>query len=142
MGAVLYDGPTQRASMVVTDLERHGDGTAQVTLAGDLIRLWDRICFPDPANQFYAQTRDHDVRTGPAETVLLGFVGANAGPAAITARQVTRLRLPGNQARGPPPPCPRAWTSSGSSSPASPSPRPCARRSSTPPRCSRPGGWT
>jgi hypothetical protein len=101
MGAVLYDGPTQRASMVVTDLERHGDGTAQVTLAGDLIRLWDRICFPDPANQFYAQTRDHDVRTGPAETVLLGFVGANAGPSAITARQVTRLRLPGNQARGP-----------------------------------------
>jgi hypothetical protein len=101
MGAVLYDGPTQRASMVVTDLERHGDGTAQATLAGDLIRLWDRICFPDPANQFYAQTKANDVRTGPAETVLLGFVNANAGPAAITARQVTRLRLPGNQARGP-----------------------------------------
>lgn len=101
MGAVLHDGPTQRASMVVTDLERHGDGTAQVTLAGDLIRLWDRVCYPDPANAFFAQTRDHDVRTGPAETVLLAFVNANAGLGARTDRQITRMRMPADQVRGP-----------------------------------------
>jgi hypothetical protein len=93
MGAVLYDGPTQRTSGVVTDLERHGDGTAQVTLAGDLIRLWDRICFPDPANQFYAQTRDHDVRTGPA--------GRSPGCACPATRPAAQ-----------PPRCPRAWMSS------------------------------
>jgi hypothetical protein len=56
---------------------------------------------PRPREPVLRADEDHDVRTGPAETVLLGFVNANAGPAAITARQVARLRLPGNQARGP-----------------------------------------
>jgi hypothetical protein len=101
MGAVFYDGPAYRTSGVVTGVERHGDGTAQVTLTGDLVRLYDRVCYPDPANTFWEQTRDHDVRTGPAETVLLGFINANAGPAAIVDRQVSRLRLPGSLGRGP-----------------------------------------
>jgi hypothetical protein len=100
VGAVLYDGATQRGSGVVTDIQRTGDGTAQVTLTGDLIRLYDRVCYPDPANPFIGQTRDHDVRTGPAETVLLGFINANAGPAAIADRQVARLRLPPTLGRG------------------------------------------
>jgi hypothetical protein len=100
MGAVLHDGPTQRASMVVTDLQRNGDGTAQVTLAGDLIRLWDRIAYPNPTQAFGSQTTDYDIRTGARETLLLAYVNANAGPGALTARQVTRLRMPADQARG------------------------------------------
>jgi hypothetical protein len=100
MGAVLYDGPTLRTSGVVTDLERHGDGTAQVTLAGDLIHLWDRIAYPNPAQAFGSQTTDYDVRTGARETLLLAYVNANAGPGALAARQVPRIRMPGNQARG------------------------------------------
>jgi hypothetical protein len=101
MGAVFYDGPTYRTSGVVTGVERHGDGTAQVTLTGDLVRLYDRVCYPDPGNAFIAQTKDHDVRTGAVETVLLGFINANAGPGAIVDRQVSRLRLPGSLGRGP-----------------------------------------
>lgn len=100
MGAVLHDGPTQRASMVVTDLQRNGDGTAQVTLAGDLIRVWDRIAYPNPAQAFGSQTTDYDVRTGARETLLLAYINANAGPAAQAARQITRLRMPADQARG------------------------------------------
>jgi hypothetical protein len=100
MGAVLYDGPTLRTSGVVTDLERHGDGTAQATIAGDLIHLWDRICYPNPAQAFGSQTSDYDVRTGARETLLLAYVNANAGPGALTARQAPRIRMPGNQARG------------------------------------------
>jgi hypothetical protein len=100
MGACLYDGTTQRMSGVVTDIERHGDGTAQVTLTGDLIRIWDRIAYPNPAQAFGSQTTDYDVRTGARETLLLAYVNANAGPGALTARQVNRLRLPASTGRG------------------------------------------
>src|SRR5215212_3993457 len=71
MGAALYDGTTLRSSGIVTDIERHGDGTTQVTLAGDRIRLWDRIAYPNPAQAFGSQTTDYDVRTGARETLLL-----------------------------------------------------------------------
>lgn len=100
MGAVVYDGPAQRMSGVVTDVTRNGDGTGQVTLTGDLVWVWDRICYPDPPNLFWAQTLDYDVRTGPAETVLLAFINVNAGPGAQVARRVPRLRLPVTGSRG------------------------------------------
>src|SRR5215210_1800517 len=60
MGAVLFDGPTQRVSGVVTDIARRGDGTSQVTLTSDLVRLWDRTCYPNPALMFHEQNRDYD----------------------------------------------------------------------------------
>lgn len=99
-GAVLFDGSTQRVSGVVTDIQRFGNGTTQVTLTSDLVRLWDRICYPNPALRFFEQDRDYDVRTGAREAVALGLITANAGPTALAARQVSRLRLPASQARG------------------------------------------
>lgn len=100
MGACFYDGPTYRSSGVVTAMETRGDRTSQVTLTGDLVRLWDRICYPTPGQPFSGQTTDYDARTGPRETLLLGFTTSNAGPGAVTARQVSRLRVPGTQDRG------------------------------------------
>jgi hypothetical protein len=100
MGALLFDGSTQRVSMLVTDIQRRGDGTTQITLTSDLVRLWDRICYPNPAQAFISQTRDYDVRTGARETVALAYINANAGPGALTARQVPRLRVPGTLGRG------------------------------------------
>jgi hypothetical protein len=84
----------------LTDIQRRGDGTTQITLTSDLVRLWDRICYPNPAQAFISQTRDYDVRTGARETVALAYINANAGPGALTARQVPRLRVPGTLGRG------------------------------------------
>lgn len=100
VGAVLFDGASQRVSGVVTDIQRFGNGTSQVTVTSDLVRLWDRICYPNPGLVFTAQDRDYDVRSGARETVAIGLVGANAGPSAVTARQVSRLRVPASAGRG------------------------------------------
>jgi hypothetical protein len=100
MGAVLYDGNVQRVSGVVTEITRNGDRTGQVTITSDLVRLWDRLCYPSPTLRWFEQTAVRDTRTGALETVLLGFINANAGPGAIAARQVPGLRVPVSAGRG------------------------------------------
>lgn len=100
VGAVLFEDNVQRMCGVVTDIQRSGGRTGQVTLTSDLVRLWDRICYPNPGQAFGSQTTDYYVRTGNRETIMVDLVSANAGPGALVARQVNRLRVPVTQARG------------------------------------------
>jgi hypothetical protein len=103
MGCTLADDQgVRRFSGPLTQIVRNGDGTMDLTWASDLIWLWGRICYPDPAHVITGQSTDTDERTGPAETVLLAFINANAGPGALAARRVPGLGpMPASLGRGP-----------------------------------------
>jgi hypothetical protein len=90
----------RRFNGLLTQIVRKGDGTGVLTWAGDDLRLWDRIVYPDPAHAITAQTLDYDVRTGPAESVLLNYIKFNAGPSALAARRVAGLTVPASAGRG------------------------------------------
>lgn len=71
----------------------------------DTIALADRVALPVPAaapnatGNAYAAAA-YDVRTGAAETVMRGYVDANAGPGARSERAVPGLRLATDLGRG------------------------------------------
>lgn len=68
----------------------------------DNVILSDMLAFPDPTNPDGAtQALAHDVRQGPAESVMHGFVRANVGPAAPSPRRRQRLTMGADYARGP-----------------------------------------
>lgn len=97
---VLFSGP------VVTELaeEKTDDPIGTITFTGveDTVVLADMLAFPQPANADPStQTTSHDVRTGPAETVMHGFVNANCGPGAPVARRKAGLIMGTNGGRGP-----------------------------------------
>jgi ReqiPepy6 Gp37-like protein len=92
-GARRFNGP-------LTQLIRRGDGTCTLTWTSDLIWLWDRIVYPNSAQAITGQSVDYDVRTGPAETVLLAYANANAGPGALSSRRVGGLTVPASAGRG------------------------------------------
>jgi hypothetical protein len=69
--------------------------------AGDLVVLWDRICWPIPSVQWQDQETVRDQQTATAETRLLGFITRNAGPSAYTFRRVPHIRVPTSLDRGP-----------------------------------------
>lgn len=100
-GCTLHDGSGRRFSGLLAQVVEYID-TDQVmlTFESDLIRLWGRIVYPDPAHAWTAQATDYDVRTGPAETVLLAYIDANAGPGALAARQIPGLVVPTSAGRG------------------------------------------
>lgn len=95
-GEVVMSGPVRALKRTSTG------GTAVVEVSGidDNAVLYQRTCYPDPANTADSQTLAYDVRSGPAETVMRGYVDANAGPGALPARQVYGLALAADQARG------------------------------------------
>lgn len=100
-GIVLDDDTGRRFSGIPSSLQRRGDRTCTLTFEDDLIRLWGRLAYPTPTAAITAQTVDYgDVQTGPAETVLLHYINANAGPGALTARQVPGLTVPASSGRG------------------------------------------
>lgn len=90
----------------VTDPESgQVENTLTVGFVSDLDVLADRLCWPVPSHALTTSlstfVSSHDVRTGPVETVLLGYVGANAGPAAsIVSRRTPTLALPTSLGRG------------------------------------------
>lgn len=90
----------------VTDPESgQVENTLTVGFVSDLDALADRLCWPVPSHALTTSlstfAASHDVRTGPVETVLLGYVGANAGPAAsIVSRRTPTLALPTSLGRG------------------------------------------
>ncbi len=100
VGVTLEDDTGVRFTGPMTEFEKSGDGTCTATFASDLLWLWGRICYPSPTVGWESQTADYDTRTGAAETVLLGFINANAGPGALAARRVTSLTLPTTLGRG------------------------------------------
>lgn len=83
---------------------RNGDGTATLTFWSDTTRLWERICWPTPANAWTSQTSAYDVQTAAAETRLLGYITRNAGSSAYHSgaddRRIPQLRVPTTAGRG------------------------------------------
>ncbi|MFE0964055.1 MULTISPECIES: siphovirus ReqiPepy6 Gp37-like family protein [Streptomyces] len=68
----------------------------------DDVLLKDMLAFPEPTNPDGAtQAKAHDVRRGPAESVMHGFVRANVGPDAPAPRRRTRLTMGADYGRGP-----------------------------------------
>lgn len=97
---VLCSGPTVRPEFASSAADPDG----MVTFSGvtDTVVLADALAWPQPTNPNpETQTLAHDVRTGPAETVMHAYVNANIGPAATTPRRKDRLVLGPNLGRGP-----------------------------------------
>ncbi len=67
--------------------------------AGDLQRIADRLALPDPAGPPFT-SQAYDVRTGAAETVIKGYVDANAGPSARSERRISGLTIATDLGRG------------------------------------------
>jgi Siphovirus ReqiPepy6 Gp37-like protein len=100
-GVSLDDGAGVRFSGRVVSLRRSGDRTCAVSFDSDLASLWGRIVYPTPSLAITAQTVDYGhVLSGPAETVALGFIAANAGPSALAARRILGLTVPLSLGRG------------------------------------------
>lgn len=99
-GAVISRGGDQVMSGPVTGLERRGDGTATVSGVSDHVRLADRVVYPTPAAEVWAQTADVYTATGARETLILNLINLNAGAGALAARRVAALRLPTTAGRG------------------------------------------
>jgi len=98
-GVIITDEGTLVISGPVTSIQR---GPTQSTVSGvsDADLFAGRILYPDPTKAITAQPSAYDNRSGPAETVLLAYVNANAGPGALTSRRVRGLRVPASQGRG------------------------------------------
>lgn len=94
-GSTLLSGP-------VTRFERQWDArTNRLTASGpdDLVWLDRRSALPVPAGPPYT-SQAHDVRTGPAETVIKQYVDYNAGPSASVDMQVSGLTVAADTALG------------------------------------------
>lgn len=98
---VSRDGQTVMSGPVAARDRVWNAKTNALTLAGvdDTVWLARRLALPDPAGPPY-DTQAYDVRTGPAETVMHGFVDYNAGPSAKSERQVPGLILAPDLGRG------------------------------------------
>jgi hypothetical protein len=97
-GDVLRSGPPVR-------FERTSSADGELlTLSGvdDLVWLRRRLAHPQPGSAAppYSTTA-YDTRTGSASQVLAGYIDRNAGPSAVTARQVPGLTVPTPAAFGP-----------------------------------------
>lgn len=95
---VLMSGPTRSAKSVKTD--ENPEGTWEISGVDDNAILGERIAYPTPDTDDIAAQGDYDVRTGPAETVIKGYVNANLGPSAPTARRVPGLTIQADNATG------------------------------------------
>ncbi|MGW2541546.1 siphovirus ReqiPepy6 Gp37-like family protein [Kitasatospora sp. NPDC001574] len=97
---VLMSGPVTRPEYAATPEDRRGS----VSFEGvsDSVVLEDTLAWPEPANpDASTQKTGHDIRTGPAETLMQDFVNANCGSFAPPARRKAGLRMGGSLGRGP-----------------------------------------
>lgn len=95
----LFSGP----AIAPTFTANKSDPFGTVTVEGvtDEIALADALSFPDPTNPDpTTQTLAHDIRSGPAESVIYGFVNANIGPGAPATRRKAKLIMGANKGRG------------------------------------------
>lgn len=105
-GLVVYRDGRLLSAGPVTRIDHHfaaDRDDVEVAGADDDWWLWRRLAYPDPANEPDSWGEAQDVRTGAAETVMYGFVDANLGPSALTARRFTHgpaLTLGNDQGRG------------------------------------------
>ncbi|MBF4603769.1 siphovirus ReqiPepy6 Gp37-like family protein [Curtobacterium sp. VKM Ac-2884] len=98
-GVILFRDGVKVMSGDIVSIDR---GAKESTVSGwsDTTCIDDRLVAPDPTKTWPTQAKDYDTRTGPAETVLLGFINANAGPGALASRRVAGLRIPASGGRG------------------------------------------
>ncbi|MGW7434727.1 siphovirus ReqiPepy6 Gp37-like family protein [Streptomyces sp. NPDC054849] len=96
----LMSGPMVRFESASTP-EDPGGSVVFDGVSDDVI-LSDMLAFPQPTNPNGAtQALAHDVRQGPAESVMHSFVRANIGPSAPVGRRKTALTMGADLARGP-----------------------------------------
>jgi hypothetical protein len=96
---VILSGPTRE---VTTDQDQ-SDPAGTYTISGvtDSVVLEERLAYPTPTtDDLSLQTSAYDVRTGLAEDVIKGYVTANIGADAPTARRVPALTVEPSQSRG------------------------------------------
>lgn len=98
-GVILFRNGVKIMSGDIVSIAR---GAEESTISGwsDTTCLDDRLVAPDPTKVWASQATDYDNRSGAAETVLLAYINANAGPGALTSRRVAGLRVPGSGGRG------------------------------------------
>lgn len=100
---VIDSGPVVKPEKTITPADP--GGTAIFTGVTDNIILADTLAWPVPSSPTIAgQTLSHDVRTGPAETLMHAYVNANIGPAAPLERRgpmARKLVMGPNLGRGP-----------------------------------------
>lgn len=97
---ILSSGPVAEPQFESTPEDR--GGTVVFKGITDDHLLADRLCYPQPTNaNASTQNVSHDVRTGPAETLIHQYVNANIGPSAPASRRVSNLVMGTNYARGP-----------------------------------------
>lgn len=91
---ILIAGPIEKWQYERSDDgDNAGDGMLTVNFADDLSFIVARLTYPNPALTPSAQTTDSWTWTGNAEVGLRTLVDGNAGPSALTARQVPQLVL-------------------------------------------------
>ena len=97
------DGTTILSGQVVEKARDRtiGDDEITLTVEDDLGRLAGRLIYPDPTLAADDDSQPaRDIRTGPAEDVITGYVAANAGTQARTERQLPGLTVATSQSRG------------------------------------------
>lgn len=99
-GKVLASGPTTRPYYEASSDDP--EGTVRYEGVTDSVVLSDYLAWPQPSNSNPStQSVSHDVRTGKAETLLHGYVNANLGPSAPSARRKAGLTMGTDGQRGP-----------------------------------------
>lgn len=92
-GVTIFSGPVNQKNRKWT---MDGD-TLTVSGYDDMILLQNHLVYPTPLGPPF--TNDYDVRTGPAETIMKGFVDANIGSNASSFRKMN-ITTEVDQARG------------------------------------------
>ena len=95
---VVLSGPTRSAKLVQT--QDDPVGSWEIEGSDDLLVLQERLAYPDPVQaDVTLQSETNDIRVGPAETVIKGYVDANlvSGP---VARKVSSLTIATDTGRG------------------------------------------
>ncbi|WP_253208340.1 siphovirus ReqiPepy6 Gp37-like family protein [Streptomyces sp. YPW6] len=96
----MLSGPTTKFEYAATP-EDPGGSVVFEGVSDDIV-LSDMLAFPEPTNPNGAtQALAHDVRQGPAESVMHSFVKANIGPTAPVGRRKTALTMGTDLGRGP-----------------------------------------
>lgn len=91
-GPIEYPAIFSRSSDPTSDSAT--PGLLTVASTDDSVCLDRRLCYPDPTKAATAQTTDWYTRTAQnAEAAMRELVNDNAGPGALTARQVPHLAL-------------------------------------------------
>ncbi len=98
---ILRDGVELISGEIETYQRDFGQGSNIIILSGSSPekKLKGRLALPVPGGPPYTSAA-YDVRSGPAETVIKGYVNANAGPGAAVARRVSGLTVEGDGRRG------------------------------------------